>query len=474
MPRPVPRAAASARVSSRPLAVALALALVPGAAPALELGFEGYLALIGSDNVEAVNDPDEEEGVIGSGLLGVYGETRTRSVHGAFTGEIDARRRLDEDGGSTDDAITRFLGAAEIALTARALRWYVGDILGGVRVDDAIQPISDNAESVRRRNVLVTGPSFETELGRNRRLSSRLLYVNQTEDERELETLFNATLDISQEVIRGSVFGLSVADVYTDAPEDDGESDFNRLSASAYWTRERGFLETHARLGATRYDTDSESLDGLAAELRATRALGPASSATIRLTRDLSDQTLSTVESLIDDGAGVEPEAEGFFDDTRLELGYLLKAERTSAELGVGAGRRDYRLLTGSDDADFDADDQDQVQSYAYGAYTRALTPRLRTELAARYERQSYDERDEESDSVLGAVRLLYRLSRSFELEGGYVFERAQGSRRRVLDGALVAEPIDATENRVVLGLRWAPPSRASRDLTIELKSLLP
>ena len=72
--------------------------------------------------------------------------------------------------------------------------------------------------------------------------------------------------------------------------------------------------------------------------------------------------------------------------------------------------------------------------------------------------------------------RLLYRLGRSFELEAGYVFDRAEGLSTRpgaAGDGTLVREDIDVTENRVTLGIRWAPPSRASRDLTIELKSLL-
>lgn len=447
------------------------LASVP--AHALELGFEGYAALIASDNIEADDSGEEEDGLIGVGLVGVYGERRGPRVRGAFTGELDARRRLDDDDGESG-TVSRFLGAAEVALTPRALRWYIGDILGGVRTDDAIQPISDHADAVARRNVFVTGPSLEYDIGGSSRVRSRLLYVNQREDDEELETLWNAQLGWERDAGLGARVGLLLADVYTDSvDEEESGPDFNRFSASAYGSRERGFLLLYGELGATRYDADEESLDGLRAELSATRALGPASSVVARLSRDLSDQSLSTVESLIEDGSGEEPEADGFFDETRLELGYLLDTERSSLDIGAGIARRDFRLLAGGDGRLVDGDGEDQVQGFAYAALSQRLAARWRAELGASYERQSHDEREDERDSFLGSLRLLYRLGRSFELEAGYLFDRASGSRTRARDGAAVLEDIDVTENRLTLGLRWAPPSRASRDLTVELKSLL-
>ena len=466
-----------------PALLALPLALVAPPAAALELGFEAYTSLIATDNVggDDEGDADREDALIGTAAFGVYGEQRSRSVDAGFEGEIDARRRLDDEEQRDVDTVTRFLGAAEFRLTPRALTWYVGDILGGVRLDDAVQPISDDDGDVRRRNVFVTGPELDYALDPDTRLASRLLYVNQSEEGDALETLWNASVDWRRDTTPGSYFGLSLSDIYTDDIEDPdtdvAEADFNRVSAAAYWNRLRGFLELYGQIGATRYDTDEESLNGLNAALRATRALGPDSTLTIELARDLSDQTLSTVESLVDDGNGLQPEAEGFFDETRLEAVYALTSTRASADLGVGVARRDYRLPSDDDGLAPAGEDggQDQIQGYAFGFLSRALTPRLRTELGARYERQSLDDRDDESDSLLGSVRLVYRLARSFEVEAGYVFDRAEGVDTRLdpAGGPRLRESIDATENRVTLGLRWAPPSRASRDLTIELKSLL-
>ena len=459
----------------------LALLLVLGAQPvrALELGFEAYTSIIATDNVGGDDSPDEEDGLIGTAALGVYGEQRSRAATAAFEGEIDARRRFDDQDQRDIDTVTRFLGAAEFRLTPRALTWYVGDILGGVRLDDAVQPISDNTGDVRRRNVFVTGPALDIALDADTRLASRLLYVNQSEEGDALETLWNASVDWRRETTPGSYFGLSLGDIYTDnveeADADVAEPDFNRLSAAAYWNRVRGFVELYGQIGVTRYDTDRDSLNGLNAALRATRTLGPDSSVSLGLSRDLSDQTLATVESLVEDGGGLQPEADGFFDETRVELVYALKSSRASVDLGAGVAQRDYRLIAGDDGFALAGASEDQTQGYAFGSLSRSLTPRLRAELGARYERQSHDDRDDEADSILGSARLLYRVARSFELEAGYVFDKAEGVATELdaATGALEREPIDVTENRVTLGIRWAPPSRANRDLTIELKSLL-
>jgi len=488
--RPVCLAALSGsavRLRSRAVAV-LALAAAGVAAPvqALDLGFEAYTSIIATDNAGANNSPDEEDGLIGTGVVGIYGEQRSRVARAAFSGEIDGRRRFDDDDQRDIDTVTRFLGAAEFQLTPQVFTWYVGDILGGVRVDNALQPISDNVGTVQRRNVFVTGPSAEFELDRDTTLSSRLLYINQTEDGDPLETLWNASVDWRRATTPGSYFGVELNDIYTDDVKREdtlgdgtrlvGENDFNRASGAAYYNRVRGFLELYGQIGATRYDTEQQSINGLNAVLRATRTLGPASTLSLALSRDLSDQTLSTVESLIEDGSGVEPEADGFFDETRLELVYALSSSRTSADAGIGVAQLDYRALTRADGSGIVGASEDQLQSYAFGFLTRPLTSRLRGEIGARYERQTYDRRQDEADSILGQARLLYRLSRSFELEVGYVFDSAVGTRTRVqggVNGVRVPESIDVTENRVNIGIRWAPPSRASRDLTIELKTLL-
>jgi len=461
------------------VALLVSISCIP-AAHALELGFEGLLSVEGSDNINDVNSPDEENGTTGAALLGVYGEQRSRAIQAAFTGEIETRRILsDED--STQTTLSRFLGAAEIALTPRSWRWYFGDILGGVRNDNAVQTIDDS--QIDQRNVFVTGPSFEYDVDGVSRTRARALYVNQTEEDEVIESLYTFNFSHERETTPGSYYGFRVGDVYTDIPEDldpgvgqAANGDFNRSTVSAFWNRLRGFVELYGELGVTRYDTEEESLNGLNAELRAIRTLGPQTFVTARLTRNLNDQTLSTVESLIaggGDSAGLRPEVAGFFADTELSLAYSYQSSITSTDIGVGISQLDYQLLATDPSLQLSADGEDQQQAFAYTSISTRFTNRLRGELGLRYERQEYDNRPDETDSVLAGGQLVYRLSRSFELEGSIVHDSAKGLLTRFSTGVGVEEDIDVSENRVTIGLRWAPPSRASRDLTVELKSLL-
>jgi len=134
----------------------------------------------------------------------------------------------------------------------------------------------------------------------------------------------------------GSFWGFRFNDIYTQQPSDSEELDFNRASLALFGNRLRGFTELYGELGATRYDTDEESLDGVRALLRLTRTLGPSTNLTLALSRDLSDQTLNTVESLIFDSQAEQPQADGFFDETRIELAFSYQERLTSLDLGVG------------------------------------------------------------------------------------------------------------------------------------------
>lgn len=451
-----------------------------GTAAALDIGFEGLLSAERSDNVNGANSPDEEDGTTIGGLLGVYGEQRSRRVDAAFAGEIDTRR-INTDAGSSNDTITRFLGAADVSLTPRSWRWYFGDILGGVRNDNAIQSIDDAV--VDRRNVFVTGPTFAYDVADFSRTRARLMYVNQTEEDQVIESLYTASFSYERDITPGSYFGVRLANIYTDAPSEEdaqiagvSDQDFNRASVSAYWNRVQGFLELYGELGATRYDADQESLNGLSAQLRATRRLGRQSSVSLRLTRDLNDQTLSTIESLIDgagESVGLRPEVAGFFTDTRLALEYSFQTSLISFTFGAGVGQLDYQLLATELNAGLSADNQDQTQGFAFASISRRFTTRLRSELAINYEQQTYDNLNDETDSILATARIIYRLTRSLELEGSVRRDTASGLLTRFGGGTTLEEDIDITENRFAIGLRWAPPSRASRDLTVELKSLL-
>lgn len=457
----------------------VSLSCIP-AVHALELGFDGLVSIEGSDNINDVNSPDEEKGTTGAASLGVYGEQRSRVIQAAFTGEIETRRILsDEDSNQT--TLTRFLGAAEVSLTPRSWRWYFGDILGGVRNDNAIQTIDDT--QIDQRNVFVTGPSFEYDVDGVSRTRARALYVNQTEEDELIESLYTFNLSHQRDTTPGSYYGFRVGDVYTDIPDDPdpavgqaANGDFNRSTASVFYNRLRGFIELYGELGVTRYDTEEESLNGLNVELRATRTLGPQTLVTARLTRNLNDQTLSTVESLIaggGDSAGLRPEVAGFFADTELTVSYSYQSPVTSTDVGVGISQLDYQLLATDPSLQLSANGEDQQQAFAYTSISTRLTNRLRGEVGLRYERQEYDNRRDETDSILAGGQLVYRLSRSFELEGAVVHDSASGLLTRFSAGVGVVEAVDVSENRVSIGLRWAPPSRASRDLTVELKSLL-
>jgi hypothetical protein len=469
------RVLASVLTSRSNGAVALAFAvaaglLVPATAAALDLGFEALLSVDGSDNVNAVSVGGEGEiveGTVGFGQFGVYGEQQGRIVRGAFSGEIESRQRLD-DGDQNASTLTRFLGAANIAITPRSFSWYVGDILGGVRQDNAIQPIND--ADTRRRNVFVTGPAFEFDIDSFSRTRARLLYVNQSEDDVELESLYNASASWEKQQSSGDLWGLRGTDIYTVKPEDSDLADFNRASAVMFWQRDRRRLDLYAEVGGTRYDTDDNTVNGMAAQFSATRQLGPQQQLTLTLRRDLRDETLNTVESLIGDGAGVQPQSEGIFHETGLELTYGFQTNVATVDVGAGVTDSDYRLVGGQVGS---ADDQDQFDTYVFGYLTRSLTPRLRLQIGLRYEQLEYDRRRDETDSVLALADLVYRLNRSFQLEAGYRFNRAEGLQTDTVDNVITETDIDLTENRVRIGLRWAPRSRANKDLTVELKSLL-
>lgn len=435
-----------------------------------------------SDNVEGANAPDEQDGIIQSVVLGVYGEQRSQRVRAAFSGELDTRKTSTSDD-SDINSISRFLGAAEFKLTPRSWTWYVGDILGGVRTDDALQPIDD--ANIERRNVFVTGPAFEYTRQGVSRTSARALYVNQTQNDDELEDLYTVNFSHERDLTPGSYFGFRLGNIYTDLPENtdtdledlESEDDFNRATMGVFYNRRIGFLNLFGEVGVTRYDAEDESLDGLNAELRATQELGPQTSASVFIERDLSDQSLNAVESLVQSGdtaVGVAPNASGFFTETRIGAEYSFQGTDTVVNLGIGIAELDYALLSGGAQiASINIDGEDRQQGFASAAWSSRLSDQLRSELSINYEAQEFNNRVDNSDSVLLRAQLIYEVTRSFDLQLGISHDNASGIRTRFDEGVSREEDIDVTENRFSVGLRWAPPSRASQELTVELKSLL-
>ncbi len=458
--------------------VSCAVVLGPTSALALELGFEAGITFEATDNVENVGSEFEETGQIGFASIGIYGEQRGRIVQGAFTGEIETEKTL-SDSDDDFDALTRFIGAVNVGITPQSVSWYFGDILGAVRADDANQSV--DVSDLPRRNVFVTGPSVQFNTGSFSSADSRLLYVHQSDEEGELASLINFTASWRTETQRGNTFGVRFGDIYTDNPAltDNNPgvadaADFNRLTSSVFWERERGRNSVSASLGATHYATDDDSLTGLNAGVSFTRLLGPQRSFTIALDRDLRDQNLDTIESLIADGSGEEPVANGVFEETRLALSYSLITDRSSIEVGAGLSMADYQALSGINSS-VNINDEDQLQPFVFGVWTRSYNPRLRSELSLNYEQLEYDNLRDESSSITLSAMMSYRLSRSFTAELGYVFDQIDGLRTRGADGISITNPqdIDIVENSARVSLRWAPPSRASKALTIELKSLL-
>jgi len=451
---------------------ALALLSFSSSVVALEIGLESQILVSASDNIIGANKGDSavEEGQLGNIQFGVFGEQKGTRLNGGFSGELYSTRRLD-DPDANFSSITQFLGAAELQITPRSFSWYVGDILGSVRSDEGLQSIDINDDE--RRNIFVTGPQFVYELDGFSRVNANFFYVNQTQDDVTLESLYNSNASWSIDTDSGNTWGTLLNNVYTDNPSDDPEGDFNRFSLAGTWSRTRALNTYSARLGGTRYDTEDQSLNGANVQLSLERQLGTQSLLGISLTRDLRDQSLDIVQDLIDNGSGVETDNDGFFDETRLDLTYGFTSAETTVDVYAGVGQSDYRLL--ADSTGFvaaAADLEDRTTFSAGSSLSRAVTSRIRVNASVNFTKQDFDNRNrpDNTQSVLGEAQLVYQIARSFEAQVGYRVNVAEG---QLTNDQGTLEDIDTLENRAIVGLRWAPPTRATKNLTIQLKSLL-
>ncbi len=435
---------------------------------ALEMGFESSARFDATDNVLGAESGFEEEGQIANITFGVYGEQQGTKVRGAFAGELSSQRRVDDP----DDeftAVSQFLGAAEISITPRAFTWYIGDILGGVRADNGLQTINDEEQA--RRNVFVTGPRFEYEIDSVSRANAQFRYVNQSEEGTVLESLYNTTASYEYDTSTANTYGVSFGNIYTDHPSTDLEGDFNRLSLGGFWRRNRGQNEYFASLGGTRYDTETEALNGVNARFRYDRALSEEKSINLSFRRDLRDQTLNEIDTLIENGTGVDATGDGFFDETRIDAGYNFNTGLTTFNASVGVGQSDFRLLADNTGATSNGDSEDRNNLYGQFYLSQVITSGFRISTGANYIAREYINRDDNSQSVVGSIELEKRLSRSFIFDLGYFASYGDG--QRTSEETNLLEDFEIVENRVKVGIRWAPPSRADKDVAIELRSLL-
>ncbi|MFK8081557.1 MAG: hypothetical protein AB8B97_14825 [Granulosicoccus sp.] len=449
---------------------------------AFDIGFQGLLQLEASDNVTGANTPDTENGIIQSAVLGVFGGQESRWFSGGFAGELDTRK-VASNSDSDIDSISRFLGAADFKLTPRSWTWYVGDVLGGIRIDNGIQPI-DDAE-IERRNLFVTGPGFERNLPGISRTNARLLYVNQTQDNEAIEDLYIANFSYQRDLTTQSQLGVRLGNIFTDLPDEnvvgsnamEREPDFNRASLSMFYDRQIGFFSISGELGITYYDTDAESLKGLNSEIRLFQRWGPRSGFSLYVQRNLNDQSLSAAESLVQSGdtaVGVSPSTAGIFFETRLGVDYNLQALDTRIAVGIGVSELDYQLLSGGASASlFNVNNEDRSQGFFTASWVQRLSNRIRSELSLSYETQDFDNRVDNSNSLLLQALVNYELTRSFDFQLGFIRDNGSGVQTLLGEDGLLEEPIDITENRLTLGLRWTPVSRANQELAVELQSLL-
>lgn len=467
------------------LVFAIATSLLGGTTQAVEVGFEGLVSYEMRQNTDEIDFADEPipDSEFGNGQIGVFGEHRSRSLNAGFSGEIEAEKNLTDDD-DTYNTDTRFIGALDVAITPRTLRWYFGDVLSGTRNDDDIL-IADNINE-DTINVFVTGPSYQSEIEGVSSTSARFFYVYQTEDNEPDRSLYNFSTSHQRETTVGSFYGVRFNDIYT-AVEDDpdldpavvplDDEDFNRMTLTAFKNRAQQRSDLYGEIGVVRYTTDDDSVDGLTAELRATRRMGPRTTLTAGITHSLNDEVLNTIEALFRgdaDNAGLQPEVDGIFAETRLDVAYSFEKRNSELEFGFSLAQLDYQLLTGGDATQrIVVDGEDRIQSTLNVTYAKNFTNRLSAVFGAVYELEEHQNREDNSDAYRVTADFAYTLTRSFNLEFSLAYDAAEAlnTRGTVEDPELIM--IDETETSAIIGLRWVPITRASREMTIEISSLL-
>jgi len=447
---------------------ALACAVI-APARALDIGLEGTLRLESSDNIGAANAGEESNGQIGFMTFGVFGEQRGNLLQAGFSGEFEATRVV-SDPDDEPTTLNNFFGAANLQLSP-SLTWYFGDVLGSVRTGDGVLAV--NGEETARRNVFVTGPAFNAEFGTSSSVSAQTLYFHQTQQDRELEQLLSAEFVWQYDLGGGNSYGLDLNNIYTDEADEpdnpDAIADNNRFSASVFWDRQQPRWGLNTSLGGTRYDVEDTTVSGLNAQLQLTRRLGPQTSLNFAIGTDLSDEAIATIDTLLEDGEGVEPEVDGIFQSNTASLSYATVRLGTGIDVGVRFEDAQYKLI-GSSASNVEL--EDNRSAAIFGNISKQFSRRLSADFGVEASRQTFANRDDEVDAISANAFVGYYLNRSFELGIGWGVASNSGIDTRNVEGGGV-ETIDSLENRVSLQLLWAPPTRATKETVVQLKQLL-
>ena len=187
---------------------------------------------------------------------------------------------------------------------------------------------------------------------------------------------------------------------------------------------------------------------------------------------DLTDDNILTIDSLLDDGSGVVPEATGIFRSNNISLVYSTSTALNAFEVGVRGSATEFQALDdniGLDDRSLD----DNFTISAFGVLSRALAPRWSVNLSAELENQRFDNVDDDIDSIRADVLLNYQINESFSVSGGVRSTHSEGINTRDNIGVAADGSFEITENRALVQLTWAPTSRASQEQVGQLKQLL-
>jgi predicted porin len=154
-------------------------------------------------------------------------------------------------------------------------------------------------------------------------------------------------------------------------------------------------------------------------------------------------------------------------------VAYSFEKRNSELEFALSLAQLDYQLLTGDASQSILVDGEDQNQGALNVTYSQNFTNRLSAVFAAAYELQEHQNRDDNTDAYQLTAEFAYTLTRSFDLEFSLAYDAAKGlnTRGTAEDPELIM--IDQTEASATIGVRWAPITRASREMTLEISSLL-
>lgn len=460
--------------------LAILISLFPAVSVALEVGFESSLfaEISDTDNRAPERNGTGLNGTLGTFNFSLFGQEKSNRAEGGFSAEFRGERVLDEesDSGNANETFTRFYGGLSVATPARFLDWYFGDVLAGVLAEDQLQSLDDNEG--RQVNVFITGPEISTQVGVQKTLDMSFYYVNQSDDtENDLDTLYRLNADFTSVLSGGKLWGIRLNDVYTDKPDTAVNSeDFNRASGAVFVSRQRGVTTLDVELGATQYSSNGEDTDGLRFGLDWGRTLSNTQTLSFSLSHDLIDQTLGILQDLTTDQQARE-ETNGVAANTQVDIRYESIVGENSLFLGLGAINSDFQLA--SDESGFTSRNTRLRDNLSYGlraGFSRNLSARTSVNLDASLQRQEYLNRPDEIDSlsVTGAFTFAINNRWAVELGAGYLQEEGSTTTINEISGTLTPElALDEIETRVFLGLRWAPPTRASRDAGGVVRSFL-